>query len=285
MLHDAHNHLQDDWLRPHWDLIAADRAAAGIGAMVVNGTCEADWPVVAELARRYPWVRPSYGLHPWDVGNASPGWRDALQRHLDADPRAAVGEIGLDRWILERARPDDPRLAGLRRASLAEQDEAFRWQLALAAERGRPASVHCLEAWGALSAALAETPRPPAGFLLHAYGGPVALIASYAKLGAYFSFNGHRMEAAAGSAQAERFQALVRALPEERLLVETDAPAMPLPRERRRFPLPARPDGTEVAHPADLAAAQTGLAELRGAEPGALEVRLEHNFQALFGAE
>jgi TatD DNase family protein len=285
MLHDAHNHLQDDWLRPHWDLIAADRAAAGIGAMVVNGTCEADWPVVAELARRFPWVRPSYGLHPWDVGNASPGWRDALRRQLDADPRAAVGEIGLDRWILERARPDDPRLAGLRRASLAEQDEAFRWQLALAAERGRPASVHCLEAWGALSAALAETPRPQAGFLLHAYGGPVELIASYAKLGAYFSFNGHRLGAPVGSARAERFQALVRALPEERLLVETDAPAMPLPRERRRFPLPARPDGTEVAHPADLGATQAGLAELRGAEPATLAAHLEANFHALFGAE
>ena len=285
MLCDAHNHLQDDWLRPHWDRIAADREAAGIGAMVVNGTCEADWPVVAELARRFPWVRPSYGLHPWDVGNASPGWRDALRRQLDADPRGAVGEIGLDRWILERARPDDPRLAGLRRASLAEQDEAFRWQLALAAERGRPASVHCLEAWGALSAALAETPRPPAGFLLHAYGGPVELIGAYAKLGAYFSFNGHRMGAAAGSARAERFQALVRALPEERLLVETDAPAMPLPRERRRFALPARADGTEVAHPADLVAAQAGLAELRGADPKALEVRLEHNFHALFGSD
>jgi TatD DNase family protein len=285
MLYDAHNHLQDDWLRPHWDRIAADREAAGIGAMVVNGTCEADWPVVAELARRFPWVRPSYGLHPWDVGNASPGWRDALRRQLDADPRAAVGEIGLDRWILERARPDDPRLAGLRRASLAEQDEAFRWQLALAAERGRPASVHCLEAWGALSAALAETPRPPAGFLLHAYGGPVELIGAYAKLGAYFSFNGHRMGAAAGSARAERFQALVRALPEERLLVETDAPAMPLPRERRRFALPARADGTEVAHPADLVAAQAALAELRGAEPTALEVRLDRNSHALFGSD
>jgi TatD DNase family protein len=284
MLHDAHNHLQDDWLRPHWDRIAADREAAEIGAMVVNGTCEADWPVVAELARRFPWVRPSYGLHPWDVGNASPGWRDALRRQLDADPRAAVGEIGLDRWILERARPDDPRLAGLRRASLAEQDEAFRWQLALAAERGRPASVHCLEAWGALSAALQET-RRPAGFLLHAYGGPVELIGPYAKLGAYFSFNGHRLGAPAGSARAERCRALGTALPEERLLVETDAPAMPLPRERRRFALPARADGTEVAHPADLGATQAGLAELRGAEPATLAAHLEANFHALFGAE
>jgi TatD DNase family protein len=284
MLHDAHNHLQDDWLRPHWDRIAADREAAKIGAMVVNGTCEADWPVVAELARRFPWVRPSYGLHPWDVGNASPGWRDALRRQLDADPRAAVGEIGLDRWILERARPDDPRLAGLRRASLAEQDEAFRWQLALAAERGRPASVHCLEAWGALSAALQET-RRPAGFLLHAYGGPVELIGPYAKLGAYFSFNGHRLGAPAGSARAERCRALGTALPEERLLVETDAPAMPLPRERRRFALPARADGTEVAHPADLGATQAGLAELRGAEPATLAAHLEANFHALFGAE
>jgi TatD DNase family protein len=132
---------------------------------------------------------------------------------------------------------------------------------------------------------LAETPRPPAGFLLHAYGGPVELIASYAKLGAYFSFNGHRLGAPVGSARAERFQALVRALPEERLLVETDAPAMPLPRERRRFALPARADGTEVAHPADLAAAQTGLAELRGADPTAQEVRLERNFHALFGTD
>jgi TatD DNase family protein len=239
---------------------------------------------VAELARRFPWVRPSYGLHPWDVGNASPGWRDALRRQLDADPRAAVGEIGLDRWILERARPDDPRLAGLRRASLAEQDEAFRWQLALAAERGRPASVHCLEAWGALSAALQET-RRPAGFLLHAYGGPVELIGPYAKLGAYFSFNGHRLGAPAGSARAERCRALGTALPEERLLVETDAPAMPLPRERRRFALPARADGTEVAHPADLGATQAGLAELRGAEPATLAAHLEANFHALFGAE
>ena len=68
-------------------------------------------------------------------------------------------------------------------------------------------------------------------------------------------------------------------------MVETDAPAMPLPRERRRFALPARADGTEVAHPADLAAAQAGLAELRGAEPTALEVRLEHNFHALFGSD
>jgi len=284
MRYDAHNHLQDDWLRPHWERIAADREVAGIGAMVVNGTCEADWPVVAELARRFPWVRPSYGLHPWDVGNASPGWREALRRRLDADPRAAVGEIGLDRWILERARPDDPRLAGLRRASLAEQDEAFRWQLALAAERGRPASVHCLEAWGALSAALVET-RRPAAFLLHAYGGPVELVGVYAGLGAYFSFNGHRLGAPAGSARAERFQALVRALPEERLLVETDAPAMPLPAERRRFALPAQDDGTEVAHPADLVAAQAGLAELRGAEPAALAVRLEGNFHALFGPD
>jgi len=284
MFYDAHNHLQDDWLRPHWERIAADREAAGIGAMVVNGTCEADWPVVAELARRFPWVRPSYGLHPWDVGNASPGWRDALQRQLDADPRAAVGEIGLDRWILERARPDDPRLAGLRRASLAEQDEAFRWQLALAAERGRPASVHCLEAWGALSAASAET-RRPAGFLLHAYGGPVELVGFYAGLGAYFSFNGHWLGTAVESARAERFQALVRAFPEDRLLVETDAPAMPLPGERRRFALPARAEGTEVAHPADLVAAQAGLAELRGAEPAPLAVRLERNFHALFGPD
>ena len=123
---DAHNHCHDDWLREHRARIAADLKQEGIFAAVVNGTCEADWPEVLELARNHAWVWPSLGLHPWDVGNASPAWRETLRRELTENPRAAVGEIGLDRWMLERARPDDARLTGLRRASMPEQINALR---------------------------------------------------------------------------------------------------------------------------------------------------------------
>jgi TatD DNase family protein len=97
MLFDAHNHLQDAWLTPHLDRITATVAALPIGQMVVNGTAESDWPHVSALALRFPWVFPSYGLHPWDVGDRSPAWLTILRARLAAEPHAGIGEIGLDR--------------------------------------------------------------------------------------------------------------------------------------------------------------------------------------------
>ena len=312
MFLDAHNHLHDDWLVPYRPRVLADLAAAGVRACVVNGTCESDWPLVAALCAQSaqpsadsghstlnpqlstpppqlstlspqpspPPVRllPSYGLHPWDVGNRTPDWQFRLVAQLDADPSAFVGEIGLDRWILDHARPDDARLAGLRRAPLSEQIDTFRWQLALAAERNLPASVHCLEAFGALYDTLRDTPRPIRGFLLHAYNGPAEMVPTFAQLGAYFSFNGAFLDP-----RKDRLQALYAALPADRLLVETDAPAMRLPATRERFAPLNVPDGSHANHPANLAATYAGLAELRGATVESLAATVAENFHRLFG--
>jgi len=276
--YDAHNHLHDAWLAPHRAQIFTDCAALPLGAAVVNGTCETDWPEVAALARAQAVVRPSFGLHPWDAGNATPAWRDALLRSLDRTPGAALGEIGLDRWILDRARPDDPRLAGLRRAPLDEQRDIFRWQLTVAAERNLPASIHCLEAWGALREDLRATPRPERGFLLHAYGGSAELARECAGLGAYFSFNGYFLEPRHAAKRA-----VFGALPADRILVETDAPAMPLPVGQRTHTLPDLADGTVLNHPANIAAAYAGLAALRGVTTEALAAQVEENFIRFFG--
>lgn len=275
---DAHNHLQDDWLRAARPQITADLQAERVFAAVVNGTSEADWPDVLRLAREQAFVRPSLGLHPWDVGNAGPGWRDTLRQSLTATPQAAVGEIGLDRWILERARPDDPRLTGLRRAPLSEQVEALRWQLELAAALDRPATLHCLDATGALLEVLRTSPRLGRGFLLHAYSGPAELVPAFAALGAYFSFNGAFFE----SRHAARREAF-RMIPEDRLLAETDAPAMPLPADRRRYVLPDTAEGFTVNHPANISAVYAGLAELRHISVEELAASIERNFARLFG--
>jgi TatD DNase family protein len=277
-LFDAHNHLQDAALAPHHEQVLADLRTLPLGRAVVNGTSVPDWADVAALARAHPVVLPSYGLHPWDAGNAAPGWRETLIQYLDTDPAAAVGEIGLDRWMLDRARPDDPRLAGLRRAPLGEQEEAFVWQLALAAERNRPASIHCLAAWGALAACLRTTPRPARGFLLHAYNGSANLARELAGLGAYFSFNGGFL--------AERHaarRAVFAELPLDRLLVETDAPAMIPPPAQQAFALPGTMDGAPINHPANLGEAYAGLAAVRGMSGDALARQVEDNFHRLFG--
>lgn len=278
LLFDAHNHLQDAWLKPHRERVFADLAGEPIGAAVVNGTIESDWNAVGRLAREHAFVRPAYGLHPWCVGNGGPTWREQLETRVSEDPTASIGEIGLDRWILDRARPDDPRLAGLRRAPLDEQVEAFTWQLRLAAERNLPATIHCLDAWGALDEVLRANSRPERGFLLHAYGGSIPLMREFAKVGAYFSFNGYFL----GDRQAAKRE-VFKEVPLDRLLVETDAPAMPLPAHRRTHELPGLADGNPINHPANLRAVYVGLAEIRGLPVEELAAHVGENFRRLFG--
>lgn len=275
---DAHNHLQDAWLKPYRTQVFSDLATLPLRAAIVNGTCEQDWDDVATLARAHAFIVPCFGLHPWYVGNASPHWRDALQRHLDANPAAGLGEIGVDRWIVERARPDDPRLAGLRRAPLEEQQVVFSTQLTLAVERDLPVTIHCLDAWGALTDVLRTTRVPARGFLLHAYGGSLELARELAALGAYFSFNGYFL----GERHAARRE-VFRQLPADRLLAETDAPAMPLPPTHARHALPGLADGNPINHPANIDAVYAGLAALRGWTEGEAERQIELNVQRWLG--
>ncbi|MFT3782896.1 MAG: TatD family hydrolase [Nibricoccus sp.] len=276
---DAHNHLQDEWLAPHLDEVAQQLTALGLHAAVVNGTCEGDWPRVSELSRQFRWIKPSFGLHPWHVGNRTKNWRENLQAVLAAHPDAAIGEIGLDRWILERARPDDPRLTGLRRAPLEEQIAVFTDQLQWAASENRAVTIHCLDAWGALADTLRTARLPARGFLLHAYSGAAEMVKAFAERGAYFSFN--------GSFLAERYarhRDTFKAVPLDRLLVETDAPAMPLPQPWRTYKLPPSSDGSTINHPGNIEAAYTGLAALIGVAKEALVETVRENFERLFGA-
>ena len=278
MLCDAHNHLQDDWLAPHLDAVAAECTRLHIDAMVVNGTAEADWPRVAKLAVRCAFVRPSYGLHPWDATGRSPQWLETLRARLVAEPRAAVGEIGIDRWILESAPAGYFPAGSPPPAPLAEQIACFLPQLALAVELDRPASIHCLQAWGQLDELLRSQPLPRRGFLLHAYGGPAEMVPGFAQLGAYFSFNGTFL-----AEKKTRQRAAFRAVPADRLLVETDAPAMPPPAPWLTHPLPPSPEGKPVNHPANLAATYRGLAQLRGVPEPELIAQVAANFARLFG--
>jgi len=260
---DAHNHLQDEGLAPHLAEILAARESLGIAGMVVNGTCEKDWSRVAELAAAHAWIRPSYGVHPWHVDGISPQWRERLAERLDAG--GCVGEIGLDRWKTDR--------------NFDRQLEVFRGQLAEAAQRNAPTTIHCLRAWGALWDVLRESEAPERGLLLHAYGGPVEMVRGFVERGAFFSFSGSFL-----AAGRERKLEPFRAIPLERLLVETDAPAMPLPAELDRHPLPRSPEGEPVNHPGNLAVAYEGLARLRGMPLAELTDVVAENYTRLFDA-
>ncbi len=295
-LYDAHNHLQDERFSGRQDELLAACAQAGVTAMVVNGSCEADWPQVLALARsaehrsarvgnavhqaeRCSALRiiPSFGYHPWYIHERTPDWLKNLTHFLDAVP-SAVGEIGLDRW--------KPGLA------YDSQEEVFIAQLRLAADRNLPVSIHCLQAWGRMLEVLQNEPRPACGFLLHSYGGPKEMVTPFADLGAYFSLPGYSAHERKVR-QRETFQHV----PAGRLLIETDAPDQLLPDGQcsvfsvqnfnfGRVPFHALTDavtGKALNHPANLAAVYAFAAELRGVTEEALGAQVEQNFRRLFG--
>lgn len=262
MLFDAHNHLQDTRLDAVRDEVMQLLPKLGTAEVVVDGSAEDDWEDVAVLARSHPWVRPSFGLHPWYVKERSPIWQQHLRDYLHAFPNAPVGEIGLDRWI---ENPD-----------IEAQIECFRWQLELTTDLDRPATIHCLRAWGLLDEQLRSLRLPSRGFLLHSYGGPVEMIPSFVKLGAYFSLSPYF-----GHARKAQQLATFAAVPLDRLLAETDAPDMWPPDELNPHPL--QHEGKPINHPANLRVSYELLAKVRGMDVAELTDQIAENYQRLFG--
>lgn len=262
-LFDAHNHLQDERFAGRQEQLIREAMAVGVAGMVVNGSCEDDWDDVVHFAATFPIVRPSYGMHPWYHHQRTSTWLEQLEKHLGENPRAAVGEIGLDRWKED--------------LSYDEQENVFLAQWELARRLHRPASVHCLKAWGRLLELVQTHPGPDRGFLLHSYGGPAEMITSFAQNGAYFSFPGYYLHP-----RKEKQRAVFCQVPSDRLLVETDAPDQHLPDELNMFPL-LDPHGHPINHPANLAAVYKGLAVLRGEDIETLSGHIGDNFIRLFG--
>ena len=272
--YDAHNHLQDGRFGGRQSALIGQCVAAGVAHMVVNGSCEEDWPQVLELARasgsaRHSVVVPSFGYHPWYIHERTEDWRKNLIHHLDQSP-SAVGEIGLDRW--------KPGL------DYTDQEDVFIAQLQIAAERNLPASIHCLQTWGRMLEILKAGPRPRCGFLLHSYGGPKEMVESFARLGAFFSLPGYYAHE-----RKERQRETFRHIPPERLLIETDAPDQMLPQMQSDFvstaviALADKKTGKPLNHPANLPAVYAFAAALLGEPVESLAARVEENFFRLFG--
>jgi TatD DNase family protein len=204
-LFDAHCHLQDEKLLPRIDAVMERAGQAGGRGLCCCGASESDWPAVMDVASRFKQITPAFGLHPWYVAQRTPDWQDVLRDCLTRTAGSGVGEIGLDRAIKER--------------NDTEQVEVFLVQLRLAKELGRPVSIHCRRAWDVMPSLLEGMGGLPAGFVLHSYSGSSELVEPLAKLGAYFSFSGsityHRNK---------RGHNAVKAVPLDRLLIETDSP-------------------------------------------------------------
>lgn len=142
-----------------------------------------------------------FGCHPWAAAEYDEG---ALRAKLAANPRAGVGETGLDR---------------LRDKTIGDgQRAAFASQLRLAAEFRRPVSLHGAKCWGEVVAACREFAGAIPAFVFHGFSRSAGLVDAMRAMGGFISVG-----PAVLNSRAVNYRELVKSLPDDAILVETDA--------------------------------------------------------------
>lgn len=200
---DTHCHLDLPPLAGRqWAALARARAA-GVTAVVAPATDTASWARLSALAGQHG-VHVALGLHPWWA--AEPLDLAGLSAGLAEVRAVAVGEIGLD--------------LAVEGADRARQVEIFGQQLALARDLELPVLLHCRAAFEPMLDALARF-APGLRGVVHAFSKGPELAERFAALGLHVAFGGTLTRP-----QARRAHAAARALPRERLLLETDAPSI-----------------------------------------------------------
>ena len=249
---DSHAHLDGPKFAADLDAVLERAQAAGVDTIITIGVDLATSCAAADLARRYPGVFASAGVHPHDAGRFDDADWPALAA-LWAEPRVrAVGETGLDYFY-----DFSPR---------ERQQALFRRHLEAAGEVGRPVVIHIRDAYDDALALVADV-GVPAGGVVHCFTAGPAECERALALGLHISIPG-----IVTFKNGESIRAAIPLVPDDRLLVETDSPYL--------APIPHRGQRNEPAFVAHTAAR---VAEVRGVSVEVLTATTRANTIRLFG--
>jgi TatD DNase family protein len=250
---DSHVHLADPAFDADRDAVVARARDAGASALVCIGESLDAARRCRDLAERFPGVcYHTAGVHPHDAAGFDPARDlDAIRAEVDRGA-VAIGECGLDYHY-----DHSPR--DRQRATFADQ-------LALAAELRRPVVVHTREAEHDTRAMVEEAAREGVVGVLHCYTGSAALAEAALAVGWFVSFS--------GIITFKRWtdDDVIRTVPDDRLLVESDAPYL--------APVPHRGKRNE---PAWVSLTAARVAAARGVDAALIGVRTADNARRLFG--
>ncbi|MFA4892180.1 TatD family hydrolase [Brevundimonas sp.] len=253
MLIDSHVNLHAPQFDEDRDAVIARARAAGVGLMVEISDKLSTFEATHGLAMAHDDIWCTVGVHPHEAKDHA----DLTAAHLadlaGRDRVVGIGECGLDfHYDLS---PRDVQAA------------VFRQHIEAARLTGLPLVVHTREADDVMAGILAEEQaEAPFRFLMHCYTSGPELAEKAAELGAWFSVSGIATFKAAGDVRDA-----VRAMPPDRIIIETDCPYLaPVPHRGRRN------EPAYVGHVLDA------LAEIRGWTRGEAETRTTDAFFALF---
>ncbi len=260
-LTDVHAHL-DQYEPEEMGLVLRRAHEAGVRWIVTTGLDLQTSASAVEIAVAHEQVLASVGIHPWVAAENFPhDFHEKIRRLAREDVTVAIGEVGLDFVdnVFSGVTYHDNE--DLRDA----QEQAFREQVELACELGLPLNLHCRGAYSALIPILKEERAHGVGGIVHNFDADEKTASQLLDMGIYLSFGGKIT-----FPTATALQDLVRRIPPDRILIETDSPYMPLYQQ-----------SADRNEPANVAQVARTLAELRQIDSEELINLVYTNFRNL----
>ena len=248
--------------------------SAGVSKLLIPGVAFNQWPKARELCERFSHFYHSVGLHPWFLDtlmlnihrSASGDWEAALREKVAEaiqHPKCvAIGECGLDKLHIQ----------GLQREGLDSdahwqlQNQVLRAHIDLAKSHKLPLILHVVKAHAEMLAILKESDLHSGG-VIHAFSGSEQIARQYWQLGFRLGMGG-----TITYERAQKTRTTLKSLPMEAILLETDAPAMPVSGKQ------GQPNSPEY-----LPTIASCVAEIKGWPLDRVIEKTNQNFSQLFG--
>lgn len=256
MIFDTHAHYNDEKFNEDRDALLSSMPQNGIG-LIMNACSDLDEiPDIIGLCEKYPFIYGAVGVHPEAVLSAGDGYLEKLAEYSKHPKIKAIGEIGLDYYWTTETKAEQQRILG-------EQTD-------LARELSLPVIIHDREAHGDTLRILREHKAWECGGVFHCYSGSAEMVREVTEgLGMYVAFGGSLT-----FKNAHKPREAAKAVPLDRLLIETDSPYLaPVPYRGKRNSSLYLPEVLRV------------LSEVRGMTADELERITYENGKRLFGID
>ena len=252
MLIDSHAHLEMPEFKKDLEEVIQRATEAGVSTILTVGIDPASCRKAIEIAEAYPNIFAIVGVHPHDAARVGERDLDGLKALARHEKVKAWGEIGLDFY---------------RNLSLpAIQQDRFRQQIAIVKELSLPLVIHSRSATQETIACLREERAGEVGGVIHCFSGDAKAAEQYLEMGFVISIPG-----VVTFNKAQGLREVVKGLPAEKLMLETDAPFL--------APVPHRGKRNEPAYVRLTAAA---CADIRGEDIAVLAATTTANACRIF---
>lgn len=269
---DAHCHLQFHKFEEDYDVVIKDAVVKGVTKIVNTGTSVESSKKAVELAHKYENLYAIVGIHPHHAdktdekyeGLPPDDWLEEIEELAKKEKVIGIGEVGMDFW--------NYRTNGIVPVDL--QEDAFRKQIELSIKLSLPLQIHTRLAWNETLQILSDYKKdfqsPPGMF--HCFSGDIEFTKKVLEMGFYVGFDGNITYGGIPPGETTSLVDLLKYVPEDRILSETDSP----------FLSPQSLRGQRNV-PGNIPLILDFIAKSKGISYNTLEAQIERNFSDVFG--